>query len=477
MKSVILGFLILLTANNVWAVAAYDYLIQQRNSTNTSYGNSIPPSPLSGDGLFFFNQATHGAIWLAPGNFTNVGGTLYAKPVANDITDATSVGKTLLTSASTGAALSSLDGVSNTSLTSTLSNYPTNSAMSTAMSGKMDNPSGTAAQYVSGTGSLLTSKTALSQFTNDSGFMTTVSWADVTGKPTIDKSYVGLGNVDNTSDANKPISSATQTALNLKSPINSPAFTGTVTGISKAMVGLGNADDTSDANKPVSTATQTAINLKAPIASPTFTGTVSGISKAMVGLGSVDDTSDSTKNSATATLTNKSISGSANTMTNIPQSAVTGLTTDLAGKFASPSGTTSQYVRGDGSLATLPTAPSRSFSYSTRSLNTCFQPSSTRDALVSYSVDILTTISLTTGQQGTVYLRTYTDSGCTTGAQEVVRFVNGQTGALTIGLNISQNVTASLTGIIPAGLWVKLVTENNTSTPTFTARPGQEVLL
>lgn len=32
----------------------------------------------------------------------------------------------------------------------------------------------------------------------------------------VDKTFVGLGNVDNTSDANKPVSTATQTALNLK---------------------------------------------------------------------------------------------------------------------------------------------------------------------------------------------------------------------------------------------------------------------
>jgi hypothetical protein len=37
---------------------------------------------------------------------------------------------------------------------------------------------------------------------------------------TLDKSAVGLSNVDNTSDANKPISSATQTALNLKANDN-----------------------------------------------------------------------------------------------------------------------------------------------------------------------------------------------------------------------------------------------------------------
>ena len=40
------------------------------------------------------------------------------------------------------------------------------------------------------------------------------------------------------------------------------------------MVGLGNVDNTSDANKPISTATQTALNAKAPLISPTFTGTI-----------------------------------------------------------------------------------------------------------------------------------------------------------------------------------------------------------
>lgn len=45
----------------------------------------------------------------------------------------------------------------------------------------------------------------------------------------LSKSDVGLGNVDNTSDVNKPISTATQTALNLKAPLASPALTGTPT--------------------------------------------------------------------------------------------------------------------------------------------------------------------------------------------------------------------------------------------------------
>lgn len=45
-------------------------------------------------------------------------------------------------------------------------------------------------------------------------------------------------------------------------------------GLSKSDVGLGNVDNTSDANKPISTATQSALDAKAPLASPTFTGTV-----------------------------------------------------------------------------------------------------------------------------------------------------------------------------------------------------------
>ena len=45
-------------------------------------------------------------------------------------------------------------------------------------------------------------------------------------------------------------------------PVANPTFTGTVSGITKSMVGLGNVDNTSDANKPISTATQTALDLK-----------------------------------------------------------------------------------------------------------------------------------------------------------------------------------------------------------------------
>ena len=55
-------------------------------------------------------------------------------------------------------------------------------------------------------------------------------------------------------------------------PINSPTFTGTVSGITSTMIGLGNVNNTADLDKPISTATQSALNLSAPLASPALTG-------------------------------------------------------------------------------------------------------------------------------------------------------------------------------------------------------------
>jgi hypothetical protein len=52
---------------------------------------------------------------------------------------------------------------------------------------------------------------------------------------------------------------ASATAASTYAPIASPTFTGTVAGVTKAHVGLGNVDNTADASKPVSTAQATAI--------------------------------------------------------------------------------------------------------------------------------------------------------------------------------------------------------------------------
>ncbi len=82
-------------------------------------------------------------------------------------------------------------------------------------------------------------------------------------------------------DAN--FASTVTTALSAKAPLASPTFTGTVSGVTKAMVGLGNVDNTSDASKPISTATQTALDAKAAATHTHVIADVTGLQTALDG--------------------------------------------------------------------------------------------------------------------------------------------------------------------------------------------------
>lgn len=132
--------------------------------------------------------------------------------------------------------------------------------------------------------------------------------ADTANPHQTTKAQVGLGNADNTSDLAKPISTATQAALNLKANQSAltahTADTGNPHQVTKVQVGLGNVDNTSDLAKPISTAQQAALDLKATAADLTsHTGNKSNpheVTKAQVGLGSVDNTADANKPVSTA---------------------------------------------------------------------------------------------------------------------------------------------------------------------------------
>jgi hypothetical protein len=134
----------------------------------------------------------------------------------------------------------------------------------------------------------------------------TVTEAQVTGltaalaakAPTASPTFTGVVTVPNSSFTLGKIVDMTSARLVGRSTagagppeVITAAQAKTILALIKDDVGLALVDNTSDANKPVSTAQQAALNLKANLASPTFTGTVGGITKAMVGLSSVDNVS------------------------------------------------------------------------------------------------------------------------------------------------------------------------------------------
>ena len=104
-------------------------------------------------------------------------------------------------------------------------------------------------------------------------------------------------------DADLASLAGTETFTNktLTSPvINTP------TGITKSDVGLANVDNTADTAKPVSTAQQTALDLKANLAGPTFTGTISAAALTLSGDLTVNGTT-TTINSTTLAVDDKNI--------------------------------------------------------------------------------------------------------------------------------------------------------------------------
>lgn len=125
------------------------------------------------------------------------------------------------------------------------------------------------------------------------------------GDISITKYTISLGNVDNTSDLNKPISTVQQTALDLKA--NASDVTSSLAlkaNSSDVTASLATKANTTDVNASLALkANSSDVALKANIASPTFTGTVSGITKSMVGLSNVDNTSDASKPISSATQT------------------------------------------------------------------------------------------------------------------------------------------------------------------------------
>lgn len=147
--------------------------------------------------------------------------------------------------------------------------------------------------------------------------------------------------------------------------------------------------------------------------------------------------------------------------------ATSGDYSDLSGK------PTLATVSSSGSYTDLINTPAGlSASTPSRALNSAaYQISSTRNSMVMYSIQISATISLVTGQSGTVLLQTSPTSGGT--YTTIATLTNGNTGTLTIGLNLTQTQSAVLSGFVPAGYFTKLV---SSGTATNSIVSQQEVV-
>lgn len=168
----------------------------------------------------------------------------------------------------------------------------------------------------------------------------------------VTKSQVGLGNVPNVTTNNQtPTYSDTTTLATLSSGetvstafakiklaitnlINHLNNKSNPHGVTKSQVGLGNVDNTSDANKPISTATQTALNTL----ETELDGSIKGLS--VSGKVITYTRNDGT----TGTITTQD--------TNTTYSAMTGATSSAAGKIglvpAPAAGKQTSFLRGDG---------------------------------------------------------------------------------------------------------------------------------
>jgi hypothetical protein len=113
----------------------------------------------------------------------------------------------------------------------------------------------------------------------------------------------------------------------------------------------------------------------------------------------------------------------------------------------------------------------------TRSLNSAFQPSTTRNVLVFYTIQLTITASITGGQNGDVILEIASDSGFTANVQTIGITGFGQTYTLAIALQGVQPDKRQVMGIVPAGYYARLRTVNNTGTPSYSFIAGQEILI
>lgn len=277
--------------------------------------------------------------------------------------------------------------------------------------------------------------------TNPDGF--------ITGYIETDPIWTAVASLYRTKTQNDALYVPLTRTVNLK-PLSSDIV------LDKTDIGLSNVDNTSDANKPISNATQAALNTK-------LSAEVDG--------------------SITNELQTLSIAGNTISLSNGGGSVVVPVNTYTAGtgiNIASNVITNTApdqvvTLTGGNRIQITGTYPNFTISYieptiniiNSKTLNSNFTVSTTKQAIVSYSLTCSATNPLVAGNSSATVFLEYSINGGSTWLLPN-QLGNLQSVALAVAVAITNGQTASVTGVIPANALVRLrTTINGTASVVF----------
>lgn len=251
--------------------------------------------------------------------------------------------------------------------------------------------------------------------------------------------------------------------------VNTHALSSNVT-VTQSDIGLGNVNNTSDINKPISTATQTALNLKQ---NNITTGSSSQYFKGDLTLGtlaSVATTGNYTDLSGTPTIPSSQVNSDWNSNS--------GLSQILNRPSLATIATSGNYS----DLINQPTIPNVTRTTSILSLSlvgsgaTGTQIHATKDSSVKCTVSTSTTSTIGGPATSVVALKICSTNNVTEGSwTTVATFESDQTITLAIALQSVQVVKGQICADIPGGWYMKLV-NSGTGTHSETFVSGQQTI-